>query len=92
MSNAKILNKNNEAELAVGRATLPANAPIVDADGHREASHWRALAGVENNTLRPISGFGAAAKRLEDFVLGSIALVILFPLMLQERVDRIFRA
>lgn len=31
--------------------------------------------------LRPIVGFGAALKRLEDFVLGSIALLILFPLM-----------
>jgi len=31
--------------------------------------------------LEPIGGFGAALKRLEDFILGSIALILLFPLM-----------
>lgn len=82
MSNAKILNKNNNTEIALDGAAIPANAPSVDGDLRREASHWRSLASVDNNTLRPISGLGAAAKRLEDFVLGSIALLILFPLML----------
>ena len=35
----------------------------------------------EAPTRQPIAGFGAALKRAEDFVLGSIALAVLFPLM-----------
>ena len=42
---------------------------------------WTPLVSSDNTALKPIAGFGAALKRLEDFVLGSIALAILFPLM-----------
>lgn len=60
----------------------PANAPSLEM-GRREASHWRSLAGATDSiSLKPISGVGAAVKRLEDFIFGSIALIILFPLML----------
>jgi len=59
----------------------PANAPIID-DLSTKSRHWTSIAGVDNNALKPISGISAALKRLEDFVLGSIALLILFPLML----------
>lgn len=47
-----------------------------------KAPLWTPLISVDDSALRPITGFSAAVKRLEDFVLGSIALVILCPLML----------
>ena len=55
-----------------------ANAPLIDAgvpDGRLT------LVRLEDSTLRPIAGFGAALKRLEDFTVASLALVVLFPLM-----------
>jgi len=55
-----------------------ANAPRLD---DTELGNWRSLVRVEDSTLRPIAGFGAALKRLEDFVFASVALVVLFPLM-----------
>lgn len=39
------------------------------------------LVNSDVSTLWPITGMSAALKRLEDFVFGSIALLILFPLM-----------
>jgi len=42
---------------------------------------WVPLINSDNSSLKPIAGFSAALKRLEDFLLGSIALVLLFPLM-----------
>jgi len=50
--------------------------------GPVNAKHWTSLVvSKDTETLQPIAGFGAALKRLEDFVFGSIALLILFPLM-----------
>lgn len=50
--------------------------------GPVDAKHWTSLVvSSDTDTLEPIAGVGAALKRLEDFVLGSIALVILFPVM-----------
>lgn len=45
------------------------------------AKQWTPLVNSDNSTVKPIRGLGGALKRLEDFILGSIALVILFPLM-----------
>jgi len=47
-----------------------------------KSRHWSSIAAVDNNALMPISGMSAALKRFEDFVLGSFALLILFPVML----------
>jgi putative colanic acid biosynthesis UDP-glucose lipid carrier transferase len=58
-----------------------ANAAIMDI-GPVDAKHWTSLVSSgATETLQPIAGFGAALKRLEDFVLGSIALALLLPLM-----------
>ncbi len=71
--------KNNKNKPAA-QSTLSANAPTIG--GHEtESSHWRSIVSVNNTQLHPISGISAALKRLEDFVLGSFALLILFPLM-----------
>ena len=43
--------------------------------------NWHSLVRMDDATLRPIGGFGAALKRLEDFVFASVALMILAPLM-----------
>jgi len=74
---AKFKNNNN-GEMTAGFQS--ANASIIDRDA-LSSGHWRSLVSIENSTLAPISGFSAALKRLEDFVFGSIALLILFPLM-----------
>lgn len=39
------------------------------------------LVASDSTALQPIEGWRAALKRLEDFVFGSIALLLLFPLM-----------
>ncbi len=59
----------------------PANSPLID-DTAVKSRHWSSIAAVDNNSLKPISGMSAALKRFEDFVLGSIALLIIFPVML----------
>ncbi|ASJ73229.1 exopolysaccharide biosynthesis polyprenyl glycosylphosphotransferase [Granulosicoccus antarcticus] len=46
-----------------------------------EEQHLGTLAHSDTSTLQPITGVNAAMKRLEDFVFGSVALLILFPLM-----------
>ena len=71
--------KNNKNKPAV-QSTLSANAPTIGSN-KTDASHWRSLVSVDNTQLHPISGISAALKRLEDFVFGSCALLILFPLM-----------
>ncbi len=63
---------------AVSLDQTSANAPVIDAGSKAQ---WRSLVSVENTRLPAITGVSAALKRLEDFVLGSIALAILFPLM-----------
>jgi len=78
VSSGKVITPN-KAELAMD--AKPANAPTLEMH-ISDARHWRSLVTTtDNSTLRPISGLGAALKRLEDFVCGSIALIILFPLM-----------
>ena len=56
-----------------------ANAPSLSA-GAPEVP-WPSLVSVDHNVLQPLSGIGAVIKRLEDFVFGSIALALAFPLM-----------
>jgi len=75
---ANIVN-NNKNKTTVDQ--ISANASTMNV-GQVEAKHWTSLV-VNSDTeiLSPIAGFNAALKRLEDFVLGSIALLILFPLM-----------
>ena len=72
----KTLTLQSPVERAAASASS-ANAPLLDV----EPTNWRSLARVDDSRLRPIAGFGAALKRLEDFVFASAALVILFPLM-----------
>lgn len=71
--------KNNKNKPAV-QSTLSANAPTIDSN-KTDATHWRSLVSADNTQLHPISGISAALKRLEDFIFGSCALLILFPLM-----------
>ncbi len=78
MSSVKTIKTNKAGPIA---ANNPANSPRID-DASPKTRHWSSIAAVDRNTLKPISGVGAALKRLEDFVLGSIALLIIFPLML----------
>jgi len=46
-----------------------------------EVSSWSAIATSENAVLKPLSGPAAALKRFEDFVLASVGLVLLAPLL-----------
>ncbi len=57
-----------------------ANAASID-DLSVEELSLGTLIHSDTSTLLPIAGLNAAFKRLEDFVFGSIALLILFPLM-----------
>jgi putative colanic acid biosynthesis UDP-glucose lipid carrier transferase len=50
----------------------------LDSQGEKS---WTPLISSDQRELKSITGLSAAAKRLEDFIFGSIALVILFPLM-----------
>ncbi len=77
MPSASII-KNNKSETVVNQTS--ANAASIHNDAV-DAKPWTPLAESDTVTLRPIAGISAALKRLEDFVLGSIALLILFPLM-----------
>lgn len=77
MPSAKLLDETNNEMVA---DIYPANAATID--NLDDAHHWRSLVSVDNGVLRPISGVSAALKRLEDFLLGSLALILLFPLML----------
>ena len=78
MPSANIAN-NNKNKSVVDQ--ISANAATMDV-APVEAKHWTSLVGsTDSDSLEPIAGFGAALKRLEDFVLGSIALALLFPLM-----------
>ena len=78
MPSANVVN-NNKGKTVVDQVS--ANAATMDV-GPVDAKHWTSLVvSGDTETLEPIAGVGAALKRLEDFVFGSIALVILFPLM-----------
>lgn len=61
-----------------------ANAPSIapPAPSGRPAElPWPSLVSVDQNVLQPLSGLGAMLKRAEDFLLGSLALALAFPLM-----------
>lgn len=78
MPSANVAN-NNKSKTVVDQ--ISANAATMDV-GPVDAKHWTSLVvSGDTETLEPIAGVGAALKRLEDFVFGSIALLILFPLM-----------
>jgi len=70
--------KNNKPAIAI--STESANAPTLDIKD-TDARVWRSLAVVDNNLTSPLVGFNAALKRLEDFILASLALLLLMPLM-----------
>lgn len=78
MPRANLANNNKKIDVVADRAS--ANADRIE-DDLVGASHWHSLVTSDSATLRPISGISAALKRLEDFVFGSLALIILFPLM-----------
>ena len=77
MPSASVVN-NNKSKTVVEQNS--ANAASIDAMPS-DSSHWTSLVSSDTSSLEPIAGIGAAMKRLEDFVFGSIALIILFPLM-----------
>jgi len=77
VSSANVVN-NNKTKTVVDQNS--ANAASIN-ETPIDANHWTSLVSSDTSTLEPIAGVGAALKRLEDFVLGSIALIILFPLM-----------
>lgn len=77
MSSASVVN-NNKTKTVVDQNS--ANAASIN-ETPIDTNHWTSLVSSDKSTLKPIAGVGAALKRLEDFVLGSIALIILFPLM-----------
>lgn len=80
MQSAELVKYNKKQQVSVNDAS--ANADILDSS-IQDAAKWSSLVSLDNNaTLVPLSGLGAAAKRLEDFVLGSIALLLLMPLMI----------
>lgn len=76
MPSAQLVKNNNNNTVDQESA----NAATID-DGAIDAKHWTSLVHSDSSTLEPIAGASAALKRLEDFVFGSIALLILFPLM-----------
>ena len=77
MSSASAIKTNNNT---AGIEATSANSASID-DLSVEELGLGTLIHSDTSTLVPITGINAAIKRLEDFVLGSIALVILFPLM-----------
>ena len=75
MFSASAIEKNK-----TGIEAESANAASID-DLSVEELSLGTLVHSDTSTLLPITGINAAFKRLEDFVFGSIALLILFPLM-----------
>jgi len=58
-----------------------ANAPSLVKDPSNATAPWPSLINRDTRVLEPLSGLGAVLKRLEDFVLGSIALMLVFPIL-----------
>ena len=69
---------NNTNKTMVGQAS--ANADTLEIE-NIDSVTWTPIVSKDTSVLKPITGFSAALKRLEDFVFGSIALILLFPLM-----------
>lgn len=85
MSTSQLVNNTNK-KTTVGRKVVEDIELTIEnvksqALNDGVAKQWTPLVESDNSTLSPIAGWGGALKRLEDFVLGSIALLILFPLM-----------
>jgi putative colanic acid biosynthesis UDP-glucose lipid carrier transferase len=70
--------KNNQNNAGIDAES--ANAASID-EPSVEEQRLGTLVQSNTSALQPITGLNAAMKRLEDFVFGSIALLILFPLM-----------
>lgn len=75
---ATLIGKNTNKAM-VGKAS--ANADTLEIENF-DAVTWTPIVSKDTSVLKPITGFSAALKRLEDFVFGSIALILLFPLMM----------
>lgn len=74
--------ENNKNSKTITISAESANASTMDFD-NTDARVWRSLAVVDSSLTTPLAaGINAALKRLEDFVLGSIALILLMPLMI----------
>ncbi len=73
------LHKNNRSDVLGGFAHSSANSALLTSTASE--SHWRSIATSDTISLRPLSGISCAAKRALDFILGSVALVLLFPVM-----------
>lgn len=76
VSNVK---RNEDSELPLG--TLGVGAESVNDESLPLVTPWPSLVTLDNQVLRPLSGLGAVLKRIEDFVLASVALVLAFPLL-----------
>ena len=73
--------KTKVGRIVVDDIELSIDSVNAQAVNDSSADQWTPLVTSDNTKLKPIAGFGAALKRLEDFILASIALVLLFPLM-----------
>lgn len=73
------LQENSKSDVVAGFGSLSANSDVLAPLSSE--SHWRSIATSDNTSLRPLSGISCAMKRALDFVAGSIALMLLFPVM-----------
>ena len=73
--------KTKVGRIVVDDIELSIDSVNTQAVNDSSTDQWTPLVTSDNTRLKPIAGFGAALKRLEDFILASIALVLLFPLM-----------
>ena len=82
MPSAPIVENDTDDALTLEPAHL-GGPPSANADRIAQSppGNWHSLVRMDDSSLRPIAGFGAALKRLEDFVFASIALMLLAPLM-----------
>lgn len=77
-------NKKQDVKRKIGEITTvaldidPLDATAIN---DRSARQWTPLVESDDSALTPIAGFSAALKRLEDFVFGLVALLLLCPLM-----------
>lgn len=78
MASAKIIDNKIGSNLDVSADS--ANSPTLEAT-NPSARRWAGQPS-QDSVKHSLTGFRAALKRLEDFVLGSIALIILMPLMI----------
>lgn len=79
MADVNLQKNNNNSNVVSGFAGGSANSASIEPVVHD--SHWLSIATSDNTSLRPLSGMACALKRAFDFVAASIALVLLFPVM-----------